>query len=85
LLGLARYRLRTVWQRHVIDALWAGTALWPVLAMDAEGRQLGPASAAVLLTGALLLTRQLWPVSRHAAMLVVPLAALAAYQAIALL
>jgi len=85
LLGLARYRLRTVWQRHVIDALWAGTALWPVLAMDAEGRQLGLASAAVLLTGALLLTRQLWPVSRHAAILVVPLAALAAYQAITLL
>ncbi len=84
-LGLARYWLRTVWQRHVIDALWAGTALWPVLAMDAEGRQLGPASAAILLTGALLLTRQLWPVSRHAAMLVVPLAALAAYQAITLL
>jgi len=85
LLGLARYRLRMAWQRHVVDALWAGTALWPVLAMDAEGRQLGPASAAVLLAGALLLTRQLWPVSRHAAMLVVPLAALAAYQAVALL
>ncbi len=85
LLGLARYRLRTAWQRHIVDALWAGTALWPVLAMDAEGRPLGPASAAVLLTGALLLTRRLWPVSRHAAMLVVPLAALAAYQAIALL
>jgi len=85
LLGLARYRLRTAWQRHIVDALWTGTALWPVLAMDAEGRPLGPASAAVLLTGALLLTRRLWPVSRHAAMLVVPLAALAAYQAIALL
>ncbi len=85
LLGLARFRLRDRWQRHLLDALWAGMTLSPVLAMATESRQIGLASAAVLVAGALLLARRLWPVSRGAAMLVVPLAALAAYQAIALL
>jgi len=84
LLGLARFRLRNSWQRHLVDALWAGTALWPVLAMGTENRQIGLASAALMVAGALLLTRRLWPVSRGAALLVVPLAALAAYQAITL-
>ena len=85
LLGLARYWLRNGWQRHLVDALWAGLALSPVLAMATESRQVGLACAAILAAGALLLTGRLWPVSRRAAILVVPLAALAAYQAITLL
>lgn len=84
LLGLTRFKLRSSWHRHLVDALWAGTALWPVLAMGSESRQIGLASAALTVAGALLLTRRLWPVSRGAAILVVPLAALAAYQAITL-
>jgi len=85
LLGLARYRLRNSWQRHLVDALWAGTALAPLLAMGTASRQVGLATAAVTVAGALLLTTRLWPVSRGAAMLVIPLAALVAYQAFALL
>ena len=85
LLGLARHRLRNSGQRHVVDAVWAGTVLSPALAVATESRQAGLASAAILVVGALLLTRRLWPVSRGAAILVMPLAALAAYQAIALL
>jgi sulfoxide reductase heme-binding subunit YedZ len=84
LLGLTRFRLRDTWQRHLVDALWVGTALWPVLAMGSESRPVGLASAALTMAGALLLTRRLWPVSRNAAVLVMPLAALAAYQAITL-
>jgi len=85
LLGMARYRLRNSWQRHLLDALWAGTALAPLLATGTESRPVGLASAALMVAGALMLTRRLWPVSRGAAMLVIPLAALAAYQAITLL
>jgi hypothetical protein len=84
LLGLTRFKLRNSWQKHLVDALWAGTALWPVLAMGSESRQIGLASAALTVAAALLLTRRLWPVSRGAAILVFPLAALAAYQAITL-
>jgi sulfoxide reductase heme-binding subunit YedZ len=85
LLGLARYLLRHSGQRRLVDVLWVGLALAPVLAMGTESREVGLASAAVLAMGALLLTGRLWPVSRGAAILVVPLAALAAYQAITLL
>ncbi len=85
LLGLARWRLREIWQRHLVDALWAATALAPVLALGTDSRAVVLASAAVLGAAALLLTGRLWPVSPGAAVLVLPLAALAAYQAIVLL
>ncbi len=85
LLGLARHWLRDSGQRRLVDVLWVGLASAPVLAMGTESREVGLASAAVLAVGALLLTGRLWPVSRGAAILVVPLAVLAAYQAITLL
>lgn len=81
LLGLARFWLRTAWQRHLLDALWAGAALLPVLAMGTESREVGMYAAAVLGAGALLLATGLWTISRSAAIMVMPLAALAAYQA----
>lgn len=84
LLGLVRHRLRLSRQRHLMDALWVGTALAPVLAMATESRQVGMASAVVLAAGAVLLAQRLWPISRGAAMLVAPLALFAACQAIAL-
>ncbi len=84
LLGLVRHRLRLSRQRHLMDTLWAGTALAPVLAMATESRQVGMASALVLAAGAVLLAQRLWPISRGAAMLVAPLALFAACQAIAL-
>ncbi len=85
LLGLARFRLRDRWQRHLIDVAWVGMTLSPVLAMATEGWQNGLIGAAVLVAGALLLARRLWPASRAAAMLVVPLAVLAAYRVAVLL
>lgn len=84
LLGLARHRLRAAWQRHLLDALWAGAALLPVVAMGTESREVGMYGAAVLGAGALLLATRLWTVSRGAAIMVVPLAGLAAYQAFGL-
>ena len=84
LLGLARHRLRGAWGRHLLDALWAGAALLPVLEMGTESREVGMAAAAALGAGALLLAARLWTVSRGAAAMVVPLAGLAAYQAISL-
>lgn len=84
LLGLARHRLRGMWQRHLLDALWVGAALMPVLAMGTESRDVELYGAASLVAGALLLATSLWTVSRSAAMMLVPLAGLAAYQAFGL-
>ena len=81
LLGLARYRLRQRWERHVVDVFWATTALSPVLAMGADAWQLGLAGAAVLASGILLLMLRIWPSSRGAATFVLPLAAFAAFAA----
>lgn len=84
LLGLARHRLRGMWQRHLLDALWVGAALMPVLAMGTESREVELYGAASLVAGALLLATSLWTVSRGAAVMLVPLAGLAAYQAFGL-
>jgi len=84
LLGLARYQLRGTWQRHWLDALWAGAALMPVLAMGTDSRDVSTYAAAALVAGALLLATSLWAVSRGAALMVVPLAMLEAYQAFGL-
>ncbi len=84
LLGLARYRLRAVWQRHLLDALWAGAALLPVLAMGTESREAGMYGAELLGAGGLLLATGLWTTSRDAAVMVIPFAGLAAYQAFGL-
>jgi len=52
-----------------------------VLAMGTESREAGMVAAAVLGAGALLLATGLWTTSRGAAIMVMPLAGLAAYQA----
>lgn len=84
LLGLARHRLRGLWQRHLLDTLWVGAALMPLLAMGTESREVELYGAASLVAGALLLATSLWAVSRGAAVMLVPLAGLAAYQAFGL-
>lgn len=84
LLGLARHRLRGMWQRHLLDAIWAGAALMPLLAMGTDSPAVELYGAAALVAGALLLAASLWTVSRGAAMMLVPLAGLAAYQAFGL-
>ena len=81
LLGLVRHRLRVAWQRRLLDVLWAGAALLPVLEMGAESREVGMYAAALLGAGALVLATRLWNASPAAAALLVPFAGLAAYQA----
>ncbi len=81
LLGLARHRLRVAWQRRLLDVLWVGAALLPVLEMGAESREVGIYGAALLGAGALVLATRLWNASPAAAALLVPFAGLAAYQA----
>jgi len=85
MLSLARHRLRDVWQRRLVDALWLVTLLTPVLAEATESRSVGLAGDAIVVTGALLLATCLWTVSRRTSALALPLAALIAYQALALL
>ena len=81
LLGLARHRLRVAWQRRLLDMLWVGAALLPVLQMGFESREVGMYDAALLGAGALVLAARLWNASPAAAALLVPFAGLAAYQA----
>ena len=81
LLGLARHRLGAAWQRRLLDVLWVGAALLPVLEMGFESREVGMYDAALLGAGALVLAARLWAASPAVAALLVPFAGLAAYQA----
>ena len=85
LLGMARHRFRETWQRHLLDCLWAAMALSPILAMATDSRQVSLAGAAIMIAGALLVTLRLWPVSRSAALSVLPAAMFLGYAATALL
>ena len=71
--------------QDVLLTRFDAAALVPVLEMGTESREVGMVGAAVLGAGALLLATRLWAVSRGAAIMVVPLAGLAAYQAFGLL
>ena len=81
LMGLARYRLRTAGQRRMLDVLWACAALYPLLALQTEDHSLLVAAAAVVVTGTLIASGRAWPISRTAAVLLLPLGAWIAYEA----
>lgn len=81
LMGLARYRLRTAGQRRMLDVLWACAALYPLLALQTEDHSLLAAAAAVVVTGTLIASGRAWPISRTAAVLLLPLGAWIAYEA----
>ena len=79
LLGLARRQLPAEWQRHLVDALWAACALYPLYGLQMESLALVLACHAMVAAAALALAALLWPVSRRAALLVMPVAAWTAY------
>ena len=81
LMGLARYRLRTAGQRRLLDALWACAALYPLLALQTEDHSLLVAAAAVVVIGTVIASGRAWPISRTAAVLLLPLGAWIAYEA----
>ncbi len=79
LLGLARRQLAAAWQQRSVDLLWAACALSPLYGPEMERPALCLACHALVAAAALVLAARLWPVSRRAALLVVPAAAWAAY------
>lgn len=85
LLGVGRHWLRGTWQSKAVDAFWAAAALFPFLlsGVDQHGIVVGCGLAAV--AGAAVLTWRTWPVSRAAALLVLPLAAGVAMEAASVL
>lgn len=79
LLAFARRQLPEEWQRHLVDALWAACVLYPLYGLQMDNPLLGLAGHALVALAALALAARLWPVSRQAALLVVPVAAWVAY------
>lgn len=79
LLALARRQLPEAWQRRLVDALWAACALYPLYGLQMDDPVVGMAGRALMAIAALALAARLWPVSRRAALLVLPVAALLAY------
>lgn len=77
LLGLARYRMRALWQRHAVDALWAVACLYPLwlVGEGADDQRVVLAITALLVACTLALSQRLWLVSRGAAVMLVPLLA----------
>lgn len=79
LLAFARRQLSEEWQRHMVDALWAACVLYPLYGLQMESPLLGLAGHVLVALSALAVAARLWPVSRRAALLVVPVAAWVAY------
>jgi len=85
LLGVGRYWLRGTWQSRAVDAFWAAAALFPFLLSGVDQHGIVVACGVAAVTGAALLTWRTWPVSRAAALLVLPLAAGVAMEAASVL
>jgi sulfoxide reductase heme-binding subunit YedZ len=85
LAGMARWRLRRDWRRHLLDGFWVACVLYHVVMAATGNRNLGASSAMLVLVAAALLGTQVWRVSHMAALLLVPLGGLLAYEAVTLL
>ena len=81
LLGYARWTLRGQWQRHLVDAAWLACIAYNLVLLAMGSPSLGSTFAAVMVGLSALLGQRLWLVSRQAALLVLPVAALFAYEA----
>lgn len=83
LLGLARYRVRALWQRHAVDALWAVACLYPLWLVGevADDQRTVLAITALLGSCTLVLSQRLWTISRGAAVMLVPLMAWLTFEA----
>ena len=84
LAGVARFWIRGQPERRALDLLWALACAYPLL-LNAEDRRLAIGGAGLLAVAAVLLTARMWPVSRRAALLVLPVAGLLAVEASGLL
>ena len=73
--------LGTAGQRRLLDLLWACAALYPLLALQTEDHSLLVAAAAFVVIGTLVASGRAWPISRTAAVLLLPLGAWIAYEA----
>ncbi len=80
-LGVARWWLRSAGQRKLLDALWAACAVFPLLALEVDDRQLLVAAAALVIAGTLIASSRVWVISRMAAVLLLPAGAWIAYAA----
>ena len=85
LLGLGRHWLRGTWQSRAVDAFWAAAALFPFLLSGVDQHGIVVACGLAAVAGAAVLTWRTWPVSRAAALLVLPLAAGVAAEAASVL
>lgn len=81
MLGIARWRLRAGWQRRWVDGLWVGCLVYQFLLIATANRSLWATCAWLIVGAALLLGHRVWPVSRGAALMLVPLGLLLAFEA----
>ncbi len=84
-MGLARFRLRGTWHRHLVDGLAMAAAAYPLLLLDMDNWRLVVTAAILVSLAALLLTRRIWPVSRGAALMILPLTVWITLEAVTLL
>ena len=85
LLAMARWKLRQNWQRHMVDALWVACLFEHLVTVGTGSRSTGAAAAAIVVACAVVLGKRLWNVSRGAALTIVPLGLLLAYEVAGLL
>lgn len=83
-LGMARWKLRNDRSRHLVDVIWLICILHALVLMGMGNRTVGAAVAAVIIGFSILLGHRLWTVSRGAAITLVPLGLLLAYEAVSL-
>ena len=81
LLGIARWRLRIQWQRRWIDGLWIACIFYQVMLVATANRSLWATCALLIIGAAVLFGHRVWSVSRGAALMLVPLGLLLAYEA----
>ncbi len=84
LAGVARFWIRDRAERQWMDVLWVLACAFPLL-LTAEDRRLMVIAAGALAIGACIVMGRVWPVSRRASLLMLPVAGLVAFEASGLL
>lgn len=85
LLGVARWKLRHSWHRHLIDAIWVGCLIEHIVVVGTGSASMGAVSAGLIVASSIVLGQRVWCVSRGAAITLIPLALLLAYEVASLL
>ncbi len=79
-LGLARWKLRVAWQRRLLDAVWASCLVYHVALAATDSRSVMTVGAGLVAMAGAVLGAKVWPVSRGAALMLLPMGALLAYE-----